>query len=93
MSAEQFLNRQILELRDQRAALMKQLDERNEATKVWIQSDTQTRAYANKLERALERIAKKDPNKVGRNEAADMAVEFNLIAREAIHAHEAKVEE
>ena len=35
------------------AALQKQLDERNEATKVWIQADTQTRAYANQLERKL----------------------------------------
>jgi rubrerythrin len=54
MSTEKFLNQQILELREQRASLMKQLDERNEATKVWIQAETQTRAYANKLEQGLE---------------------------------------
>lgn len=31
--------------------LEKALNDRNEATKVWIQSDTQVRAYANQLER------------------------------------------
>jgi hypothetical protein len=32
----------------------KQLDERNTATKVWIQADTQCRDYAHSLERRLE---------------------------------------
>jgi hypothetical protein len=31
----------------------KRLDERNIATKAWIQSDTQTRAYCHRLEAAL----------------------------------------
>jgi len=34
-------------------ALHKKLDERNEATKVWIQADTQTREYAHRLELLL----------------------------------------
>lgn len=38
-----------------------------------------------KYEKALEAIAKKDPNKVGRAEAADMAVEFRIVARKALN--------
>ena len=39
---------------DKCSELHKQLDTRNENTKVWIQADTQTRAYACQLEKELE---------------------------------------
>lgn len=47
----------VMELRERVASLHRQLDERNEATKGWIQSDTQCRAYANKLEALIEGLA------------------------------------
>lgn len=43
---------------DKHDELQRQLDMRNENTKVWIQADTQTRAYACKLERELESLTK-----------------------------------
>ena len=55
----QFLNSQILELRAQRAGLMAELDKRNEATRVWIQAETQARAYANQLEKELRELTEK----------------------------------
>jgi hypothetical protein len=41
-------------------------------------------APENALIAALKAIAKKSPHKVGRNEAADMACEFVLVARRAL---------
>ena len=34
----------------------KRLNERNEATKVWIQAETQARAYAHELEKERDRL-------------------------------------
>jgi len=41
-------------------------------------------ARIERYEDALRKIAKKEPTKVGREEAADMACEFSIIARAAI---------
>jgi FtsZ-binding cell division protein ZapB len=48
------LRDKIKSLSDTNANLHIELDKRNEATKVWIQYDTQTRAYCNQLEREIE---------------------------------------
>ena len=47
---------EIKRLRETINELQRQLNERNEATKVWIQADTQTRAYCIQLEEKLERM-------------------------------------
>jgi len=44
------------ELLEKIEQLQEDIDKRNIATKVWIQSDTQVRAYANKLEKRIDSL-------------------------------------
>lgn len=45
---------------------------------------TALQSEVERLRSALERILKKKPNMVNQNEAADMAIEFQIIARAAL---------